>query len=102
MPMRCPRVGIPGVTGPQWRKVDGVKKFGRGGLLGLGSVQAKQAGASRTSPVLRGNWVVETLLGEKLPRPPKDVPRLPEDEATETLTVRQLSDGGCSQDGAGA
>ncbi len=31
----------------------------------LASVQAKQAGASRTSPVLRGNWVVETLLGEK-------------------------------------
>ena len=45
---------------------------------------AKQSGASRTSPILRGNWVSEVLLGEKLPRPPKDVPRLPEDEtATE-------------------
>ena len=32
------------------------------------------------------------LLGEKLPRPPKDVPRLPEDEATETLTVRELTE----------
>ena len=47
-----------------------MQKYGRGGILGLASVQAKQAGASRTSPVLRGNWVVETLLGEKLPRPP--------------------------------
>ncbi|MBN9121496.1 MAG: DUF1592 domain-containing protein, partial [Planctomycetes bacterium] len=82
--------GIPGVTGPHWRKVDGVKKFGRGGVLGMASVQAKQSGASRTSPVLRGNWVVETLLGEKLPRPPANVPQLPEEEGTDKLTVRQL------------
>ncbi|MCI0700194.1 MAG: DUF1592 domain-containing protein [Planctomycetia bacterium] len=82
--------GIPGVSGPQWRKVDGVRKYGRGGVLGLASVQAKQAGASRTSPVLRGNWVVETLLGEKLPRPPANVPQLPEEEGTDKLTVRQL------------
>ena len=46
---------------------------------------------SRTKPILRGNWVVETLLGEHLPKPPKGVPTLPEDEAsTEGLTVRQL------------
>ena len=71
--------GIPGVSGPQWRRVEGVRKYGRGGILGLASVQAKQSGASRTSPVLRGNWVVETLLGEKLPRPPADVPILPDE-----------------------
>jgi mono/diheme cytochrome c family protein len=82
--------GIPGVTGLEWRKVDGVRKHGRGGVLGLASVQAKQAGASRTSPVLRGNWVVETLLGEKLPRPPANVPQLPEMEGAEKLTTRQL------------
>jgi hypothetical protein len=82
---------IPGVTGPQWRRVDGVGQYGRGGILGLSATLAKQSGASRTSPILRGNWVSEVLLGEKLPRPPKDVPRLPEDEtATEGLTVRQL------------
>jgi hypothetical protein len=40
---------------------------------------------------LRGNWISEVLLGERLPRPPKEVPRLPDDEAaTEGLTVRQL------------
>jgi len=83
---------IPGVTGEDWRRVDGVKQFGRGGILGLGATLAKQSGASRTSPILRGNWVAEVLLGEKLPRPPKDVPRLPEDEQTETLTVRQLTE----------
>jgi hypothetical protein len=81
--------GIPGVTGPQWRRVEGVRRYGRGGILGLASVQTKQSGASRTSPVLRGNWVVETLLGEKLPRPPANVPRLPEEEGGDGLTVRQ-------------
>jgi len=84
--------GIPGVNGREWRRVDGVKKFSRGGILGQATTLAKQSGASRTSPILRGNWVSEVLLGEKLPRPPKDVPRLPEDEATENLTVRQLTE----------
>jgi Protein of unknown function (DUF1592)/Protein of unknown function (DUF1588)/Protein of unknown function (DUF1587)/Protein of unknown function (DUF1585)/Protein of unknown function (DUF1595)/Planctomycete cytochrome C len=83
--------GIPGVVGPEWRKVEGVRKYGRGGILGLAAVQAKESGASRTSPVLRGNWVVETLLGEKLPRPPANVPRLPEEEGgSDGLTMRQL------------
>jgi hypothetical protein len=83
--------GIPGVVGPQWRKVDGVRKYARGGVLGLAAVQAKESGASRTSPVLRGNWVVETLLGEKLPKPPPNVPRLPEEEGgSDGLTMRQL------------
>jgi hypothetical protein len=78
--------------GGGWRRVEGVKKFGRGGILAQATTLAKQSGASRTSPILRGNWLCEVLLGEKLPRPPKDVPRLPEDEATETLTVRQLTE----------
>jgi mono/diheme cytochrome c family protein len=83
--------GIPGVVGPQWRRADGVKKYGRGGVLALASVLTKQSGASRTSPVLRGNWVAEVLLGEKIPRPPANVPRLPEEETGgENLTVRQL------------
>jgi hypothetical protein len=82
--------GIPGVSGPQWRRVDGVRKYGRGGILGLASVHAKQSGASRTSPVLRGNWVVETLLGEKLPRPPANVPILPDEDASDKRTTRQM------------
>ena len=74
-----------------WRRVSGVKQVGRGGILGLAATLAKQSGASRTSPILRGNWISEVLLGEKLPRPPKVVPRLPEDEQqTDGLTVRQL------------
>jgi hypothetical protein len=84
--------GIPNVGGPDWRRVEGIKKFSRGGILGLATTLATQSGASRTSPILRGNWVAEALLGDKLPKPPKDVPRLPEDEAVETLTVRQLTE----------
>jgi hypothetical protein len=82
--------GIPGVSGPAWRQVDGVKRYGRGGVLALGSVLAAQSGASRTSPVLRGNWLVEVMLGEKLPKPPPNVPRLPEEETGNEGTVRQM------------
>jgi hypothetical protein len=83
--------GIPGVNGPAWRRVDGVRQHGRGGILTLAATLSQQSGASRTSPILRGNWVSEVLLGEKLPKPPKNVPQLPEDEAgTANLTVRQL------------
>jgi len=93
--------GIPGVGGPQWRRIDGARKLGRGGILGLASVQAKQSGASRTSPVLRGTWVVETLLGEKLPKPPANVPPLPDQEGLDNLTTRQMverhvSDASCA------
>ncbi|UUO09191.1 DUF1592 domain-containing protein [Blastopirellula sp. J2-11] len=83
--------GIPGVIGSHWRRVDGVKQYARGGILGQGSVLSMQAGASRTSPILRGAWVSETLLGERLPRPPKDVPILPE-AAPAGLTERQLTE----------
>jgi len=83
--------GVPGILGMQWRRVDGVKQYGRGGILALSTTLATQSGASRTSPILRGNWISEVLLGEKLPKPPKGVPQLPEDEAkTSGLTVRQL------------
>jgi hypothetical protein len=95
--------GIPAVDGADWRRVDGIGKYGRGGILGLASTLAKHSGASRTSPTLRGNWVSEVLLGEKLPKPPKGVPTLPEDEAAiQDLTVRQLvekhaSDASCAK-----
>ena len=72
-----------------WQRVDGMQAKGRGGVLGLSTVLAINSGASRTSPILRGNWVYETLLGEKLPRPPADVPQLPE-SVPSGLTARQL------------
>jgi hypothetical protein len=75
-----------------WFRVQGVKQFGRGGILAQATTLAKQSGASRTSPILRGNWLTEVLLGEKLPRPPKDVPPLPDDEAAESVSVRELTE----------
>jgi hypothetical protein len=81
--------GVPNVAGPEWRRVEGTRQFARGGILTQASVLAKQAGASRTSGILRGNWLSEVVLGEKLPKPPKNVPQLA-DAPPEGLTERQL------------
>ncbi len=81
--------GMAGVSGNDFRRVDGVKQHGRGGILTQAATLSKQSGASRTSPILRGNWLSEVLLGERLPRPPKDVPPL-SDDAPEGMTERQL------------
>jgi mono/diheme cytochrome c family protein len=77
------------VEGEDWRRVDGLRAIGRGGALGFAATLAKHAGASRTSAILRGTWLSETVLGERLPKPPKDVPVLPA-ESPAGLTERQL------------
>jgi len=92
---------VPGIDGEAWRRVDGIQQHGRGGILGLATTLAKQSGATRTSPILRGNWISEVLLGEKLPRPPKNVPQLA-DAAPAGLTERQMierhsSDAACAK-----
>ena len=89
-----------------WQRVDGLRAKGRGGLLAFASTLSKQSGASRTSPILRGNWINEVVLGDKLPRPPKGVPVLPE-EAPKGLTERQLierhsSDASCARNAISA
>jgi hypothetical protein len=77
------------ITGADWQRVDGMRAKGRGGIFGFGATLAKQSGASRTSAILRGTWVSEVVLGDKLPKPPKGVPILPE-ETPADLTERQL------------
>lgn len=79
-------------TGLEWTRVDGLREKGRGGILAQAATLARQSGASRTSPILRGNWIVETLLGERLPRPPANVPVLPDDEAGPELNMRQVTE----------
>jgi hypothetical protein len=74
---------------PSWRRIEGLREHGRGGLLGFAATLAKHSGASRTSAILRGTWVSEVILGDKLPNPPKGIPILPE-EAPAGLTERQL------------
>jgi hypothetical protein len=82
-----------GLTVPEttetWFQVGDVNQAGRGGILGFATTLTKQSGASRTSPILRGNWISETLLGERLPKPPRDVPQLPA-EVPFCLSEREL------------
>jgi hypothetical protein len=85
--------GIPNVTGSRFRRVD-LSATPRRGLLGQGSILALTSVADRTSPVLRGKWVMEVLLGTPPPPPPPDVPDLdastkPVAEGGRTLSVRQ-------------
>ena len=68
---------IPGVHGSRFRKVL-FPDESRGGLLGHGSLLTVTSYGNRTSPVLRGKWILETLLGSPPPPPPPDVPALPE------------------------
>ena len=69
--------GIGGVSGPDFRKVS-YPDDKRRGLLGHGSVLTLTSHGNRTSPVLRGKWVMEVLLGSPPPPPPIDVPDLEE------------------------
>ena len=72
--------GIPGVYGSRFRRVElgPGAPGGRGGLLGHGSILTVTSHATRTSPVLRGKWVLENILGAPPPPPPDDVPALDE------------------------
>ncbi|MFP5355305.1 MAG: DUF1592 domain-containing protein, partial [Gemmatimonadota bacterium] len=83
--------GIAGVTGPEFRRVQ-YPDDTRRGLLGHGSVLTLTSHANRTSPVLRGKWVMEVLLGSPPPPPPPGVPDLEETkDASEgrMLTTRE-------------
>lgn len=85
-----------GAAADGWRRLDDMRARGRGGILGLAAVLAKQSGASRTSPILRGAWVSETVLGRRLPKPPQGIPVLPE-VPPEGLTERQLTEAHSTQ-----
>ena len=83
--------GIPNVTGPAFRRVTLPEE--RRGILGHGSVLTLTSIADRTSPVMRGKWVMEVLLGSPPPPPPPNVPALEETKGTTdtgaALSVRQ-------------
>jgi cytochrome c553 len=73
--------GMGGVSGPDFRKVTHADESRRG-LLGHGSVLTLTSHGNRTSPVLRGKWVMEVLLGSPPPPPPVDVPDLEETKSS--------------------
>ena len=68
--------GIPGVTGSRFRRVDLPADSPRRGILGHGSVLTLTSHAIRTSPVLRGKWILDNLLGTPPPDPPPNIPAL--------------------------
>jgi hypothetical protein len=81
--------GISGVSGEEFRRVS-LNGTHRGGLLTEASVLLITSNPGRTSPVKRGKWVLETLLGAPPPSPPPNVPALPDDKrAPLTGTLRQ-------------
>jgi len=67
---------IPNVYGSHFRRVTLPANSPRGGLLGQGSILTTTSYGNRTSPVLRGKWLLENLLGTPPPPPPPDVPPL--------------------------
>lgn len=79
--------GIPGVRGNDFRKVE-FKDNRRGGVITQGSVLAVTSNPTRTSPVNRGKWILENILGTPPPPPAPDVPELP-DAKQLTGTLRQ-------------
>jgi len=80
--------GIPGVTGEEFRKVT-LPDAARGGVLTQASILTISSYPTRTSPVLRGKWILENILGTPPPPPPPNVPELETAEIGITGTLRQ-------------
>jgi Protein of unknown function (DUF1592)/Protein of unknown function (DUF1588)/Protein of unknown function (DUF1587)/Protein of unknown function (DUF1585)/Protein of unknown function (DUF1595)/Planctomycete cytochrome C len=80
--------GIPGIQGSEFRRVS-LTDEARKGLLGKGSVLTVTSYPNRTSPTLRGKWLLENVLGSPPPPPPPNVPSLREDQEVQGLTMRQ-------------
>jgi len=82
--------GIPNVVGNRFRRVE-ITDENRRGLLGQGSVLTLTSLATRTSPVVRGKWVMDTLLGTPPPKPPANVPPLKEAGTTkDTIAAEKI------------
>jgi len=77
--------GIPNVYGSRFRKVDLDESTHRGGLLGQGSILTVTSYANRTSPVIRGKWILANLLGVAPPPPPGTIPKLKENAGVEKV-----------------
>ena len=82
--------GIRGVYGDRFRRVTLDPNHPRGGLLGHGGLLMVTSYPNRTSPVVRGKWLLETILGAPPPEPPPNVPGLPDrGEEGEPASVRE-------------
>ena len=81
--------GIPHVYGSHFRRVELDRGSVRGALLRQGSVLTVSSYATRTSPVIRGKWVLENILGMPPPPPPANVPALKDNTVSSSLSVRE-------------
>ena len=80
---------IPHVYGSRFRRVTLEPEDRRGGLLRHGSILTVTSYATRTSPVIRGNWILENIVGTPPPPPPNDVPGLDDNNVDQTLPMRE-------------
>ena len=83
--------GMPNVKGTHFRRVTFGKNEVRGGLLGQGSILTLTSYSTRTSPVLRGKWILENILASPPPPPPPNVPtlRTESSDSGKTLSMRE-------------
>jgi hypothetical protein len=81
--------GIPHIYGSRFRRVELSEESHRGGLLRHGSILTVTSYATRTSPVIRGHWILENLLGTPTPPPPPDVPALEDIVVGAELPIRE-------------
>jgi hypothetical protein len=91
-PVLAKHYGMPAGNGnpDTWVRVDDASRYQRGGLLPMAVFLTQNSPGLRTSPVKRGNWTVQRVLGEVIPPPPPVVPELPSDEAKSDLPVRDM------------
>jgi hypothetical protein len=93
--------GISGVRGPYYRRVSMGENRQRGGIITHGSILTVTSYPTRTSPVLRGKWILENLLGSPPPPPPPDVPQLADSVQASAKNLREAlekhrADAGCA------
>jgi hypothetical protein len=84
--------GMPDVPGDvnNWVRINDADKYGRGGILPMAVFMTQNSPGLRTSPVKRGNWVVQKVLGIRVPPPPPVVPELPNDETKTDRPIREM------------
>jgi hypothetical protein len=81
--------GIPHIYGSHFRRVEVSDESHRGGLLSHGSILSVTSYATRTSPVIRGHWILENILGTPTPPPPPNVPALKDVVVGAELPIRE-------------